>query len=489
MLKCLSQYQELYNAHEKRIDDTELLQKAYKSALYHNKWKETKVDISKLKGYKGLKSLPFISADDLRITWENNTVEDIILTETVGFWYTTSGSMGNKKWIPWTFNDYKIAGIGLAKTLLKFVSAKARVLSIVLPPPFISGIAPFKLLQNTGDLGYPIEVLAFTPEYVQDGFGLLMKRKPTVILGTPSLALRMAEEVAENTPKILKRQAEIQKSTKLRIASIATKIKKIYPKNIFKDMTHGFFGGESLDPFRKAIEDKWGLEAFDLFAFTEGFSGGYECQEHNGMHFPSENAIMEIIPEKELEKEANDPEYVPEAVLFSEAEKGMTGEMVITDFKEALPMIRYRVRDSIKIVSSDECSCGEDGPKVKIIGRTDSIINLGIIRLSAIIFDQLLRKEFNSGKVNLWEVLVTRENFRPKIILSVEPEFVKNEEDFKKDLYDSLYSFDLFQRGLDNDLFILDEIKLVNKLKLEIYGQGKSRTVRYHPDFYKEVKI
>jgi len=485
----MSEFQKLYQKHEKRLDDSQHLQRAYKSALYHERWKKRNVNVKELKGYKGLKTVPFTSANDLRIAWENHSVEDLILTETVGFWYTTSGSMGNKKWIPWTYNDYAIAGLRSAEILLKSLSPRDRVLTIVLPPPFISGSSPFMLLENTGKLGTPIEVLAFSPQYVQDGFGLLMKRQPTIIIGTPSLTLRMADEIAINTPKILKARAEMEKSMKLRVAAFATKLKKIYPKNIFKDMKYGYFGGESLDPFRKAIEDKWGLEAFDIYAFTEGFSGGYECKEHNGLHFPCPYSIIEIIPDKELEKEENDPEYLAETVLATEAEKGLTGELVLTDFKEALPMIRYRVRDAVKVVANDECACGEDSIRLKIMGRTDSVINLGLIRLSAIIFDQLLRKDFKNGKVSLWEVFVSREKYRPKITLTIEPEFVNNEDEFKKELFEALHGFDLFQRGYDNELFLFDEIKFVSKLKHEVYGQGKSRLVRYHPDFFKEIKM
>ena len=122
-------------------------------------------------------------------------------------------------------------------------------------------------------------------------------------------------------------------------------------------------------------------------------------------------------------------------------------------------MIRYRVRDAVKVVANDECACGEDSIRLKIMGRTDSVINLGLIRLSAIIFDQLLRKDFKNGKVSLWEVFVSREKYRPKITLTIEPEFVNNEDEFKKELFEALHGFDLFQRGYDNELFLFDEIK------------------------------
>ncbi|MHA1355878.1 MAG: phenylacetate--CoA ligase family protein [Candidatus Heimdallarchaeota archaeon] len=362
----MSEFDKMYKTHIEHIDKSNLIQRAYKSALYH---------------YNGLSQLPYTDASDLRETWDNHSVEDIILTEKVGFWYTTSGSMGNKKWIPWTYNDYDKAGVALAEIIMNYLTPNDRVLTVVLPPPFISGTTPFKLLENTGKMGTPLEVLAFAPDFLQDGFGLLMKRKPTALICTPSFAVRIADEIAINTPKLLEARAKQENKALLKVAAAVTKLKKIYPKNIFKEMKIGIFGGEKLDPFRKILEDKWGIEAFDAYAFTEGFSGGFECSEHNGLHFPSRNGIIEIIPEKELEKEEKDPTYQPEAIILTEAEEGLIGELVLTDFKEAMPMLRYRVHDRVKIVASEGCTCKFTSPRLKILGRTDGIINMGVIRL------------------------------------------------------------------------------------------------------------
>jgi len=294
----VSEFDKMYKTHIEHIDKSNLIQRAYKSALYHKRWKKKGLDIDSLEGYNGLSQLPYTDASDLRETWDNHSVEDIILTEKVGFWYTTSGSMGNKKWIPWTYNDYDKAGVALAEIIMNYLTPNDRVLTVVLPPPFISGTTPFKLLENTGKMGTPLEVLAFAPDFLQDGFGLLMKRKPTALICTPSFAVRIADEIAINTPKLLEARAKQENKALLKVAAAVTKLKKIYPKNIFKEMKIGIFGGEKLDPFRKILEDKWGIEAFDAYAFTEGFSGGFECSEHNGLHFPSRNGIIEIIPKQ-----------------------------------------------------------------------------------------------------------------------------------------------------------------------------------------------
>jgi phenylacetate-CoA ligase len=427
------------------------------SILYRQKWSQLEdLDVPLLKGYKGLQQLPFVSADDLRETWENHAVEEIILTKTVAFWHCTSGSMGNKKWLPWTYADYQQSKIAIGEKLAINLQPHDIIMAIILSAPFISASVPYRIVESTSAIGLPIEQIVMSPENVKDSFSLLTKRQPTVFMSSPSLALRMAEEIGRSTPEILKKRAKEEKSAKLRLASMITKIKTIKPKRVFKRLRLGYFLTERLAPFRKAIEDLWGIEAFDIYGFTEGFGAGYECQEHNGLHFPSLQVILEIIPEKELEKEQKDPSYIPKAVLLSEAEKGLTGELVATDFKEALPLIRYRVRDLVKVVDADECACGERAPKLEILGRTDSIVNLGVIRFSTIVIDQLLNQEFENGAVSLWEMYVSREGFKPKLTLSIEPKDVANEDAFKKELFNALYGFEVFQLGYDNELFVFE---------------------------------
>ncbi|NHJ47439.1 MAG: phenylacetate--CoA ligase family protein [Asgard group archaeon] len=483
------EFQELYQQHDKMLIKLDHINRASKSALYNNKWKQYNIDASKLKGINGLKKLPFISSNDLRTTWESHSIEEIILTKSVGMWYCTSGSSGNRKWMAWTFNDINRSKKVLGERLLKILKPDDIMMAVLLSSPFISGSVPYRILESTGSVGTPIEQIILSPETVVDGFGILLKRQPTIFMCTPSLALRLAEEIAKNTPQILKAQAKAQKSAKLRIASAVTKIIKVKPKQVFKKLRLGYFVSEKLEPYRKAIEDSFGLEAYDFYGFTEGFGGGFECEIHNGLHFPCLNSILEIIPEDELEKEEKDPNYIPEAILLSEVEKGMRGEIVATDFKEAIPLIRYRMRDRVEVISPEECECDRSTPRLKIIGRTDAMITIGLIRMPVPIIEDLILKKFDNGKVNIWEIFISREGFKPKLTLTVEPEYVKDEVKFKKEIYDSLYSFDLFQRGVDNELFIFDKIKVVSKLKLEVYGQGKRRKVRHHPDFEKSVKM
>jgi phenylacetate-coenzyme A ligase PaaK-like adenylate-forming protein len=48
---------------------------------------------------------------------------------------------------------------------------------------------------------------------------------------------------------------------------------------------------------------------------------------------------------------------------------GLKGELVVSTFSEALPLIRYRTGDLIRVVSTDPCSCGITHPRVAFRGR------------------------------------------------------------------------------------------------------------------------
>ncbi len=487
MLNLLS-FQQHYENQERKLVESDLFRKSSLSALYRYKWSNRDLKIDDSKGFNTLRKLPFIDSNDLRIVWERHPVEEIILTGNVALWHCTSGSMGKKKWIPWSYQDYSTARLEIGRILFEAgLKPEDIMLSITLPAPFISGSLPYRVLESSATVGYPIEQIIASPTSIQDSFELLMKRQPTVLLSTPSLILRIAEEIASRTPSILKKIAEEKGSLKLKIGSTLTKIISIKPKHIFKKLRLGFFTAESLDPYRRVLQDLWGLEAFDLYGFTEGFGVGYECSEHNGLHFPSLNCILEIIPERELERERKQPGYTPEAVLLSEAEKNLTGALVVTDFKEALPLVRYRIGDLVKVVQVEECSCGSVCPKLKILGRVDDIINLGIIRFSTISVDEILKSNMVNGRVDDWEIYVSRKNYKPMLTLTIKPGYIKDEKLFREEIISRLLRIEAFKIGLDAGLFILEPIKFVDKLNLEIIGQGKSRHVRYSSDYNKPV--
>jgi phenylacetate-CoA ligase len=114
------------------------------------------------------------------------------------------------------------------------------------------------------------------------------------------------------------------------------------------------------DNMRQHIEQEMGIDAYDIYGTSE-ISGPMftECAEKDGIHVWSDTVITEII----------DPD------TGESLEPGQRGELVMTILKkEAMPMIRYRIKDLTSVIE-EECACGRTSPRIKrITGRSDDML-------------------------------------------------------------------------------------------------------------------
>jgi len=112
---------------------------------------------------------------------------------------------------------------------------------------------------------------------------------------------------------------------------------------------------------RTALEELWGVPAYDCYGGHEAGNMASECEHKNGMH----------IYEDAYEVEICDPETnrtVPD---------GERGNIVVTTFfKYSAPLIRYNYNDVSAIMPS-ECPCGIRLRRLeKLFGRSDNMIKV-----------------------------------------------------------------------------------------------------------------
>ena len=124
----------------------------------------------------------------------------------------------------------------------------------------------------------------------------------------------------------------------------------------------GIFGAEPwTEEMRREIENRMGIEAYDIYGLTEIIGPGVsvECEHRNGLHINEDHFLPEIIDPATGEK-------LP---------YGEEGELVFTTLtKEAMPVIRYRTRDRT-VLHAEECACGRTMVRMeKIRGRTDDML-------------------------------------------------------------------------------------------------------------------
>ncbi len=199
----------------------------------------------------------------------------------------------------------------------------------------------------------------------------------TVLVCTPSYALRLAEVAEEN-------------DMNMRESSIRVTI-------------HAGEPGASIPATRERIERAWGASAYDHAGMTEMGAYGFTCARQQGLHVNEGEFIAEIL----------DPR------TGQQVEEGQTGELVLTNLgRWGTPAIRYRTGDLVRH-GGYHCSCGRtflslaDG----ILGRVDDML---IVRGVNVYPSGLADVLHRFPEVAEYRVIVTQEGSMDEIALQVE---------------------------------------------------------------------
>ena len=188
----------------------------------------------------------------------------------------------------------------------------------------------------------------------------------TAIAGTPSYTLVIAEAAAE---------AGIDLHTRMRVQA-------------------GFFGAEPwTEGMRREIEDRFGLEAFDIYGLTEVIGPGIaaECTEHKGLHINEDHFYPEVI----------DP------MSGARLPIGQAGELVFTCLtREAIPLLRYRTRDRVTLIDG-VCGCGRTSVRMqRVQGRTDDMLIVRGVNVFPTQIEQILLS--HPGLSSNYQIVIDR---------------------------------------------------------------------------------
>lgn len=112
---------------------------------------------------------------------------------------------------------------------------------------------------------------------------------------------------------------------------------------------------------RARIERAWGSSARLYYGSMESGPIGVECSHKSGFHIAENHTCAEILPIQGLARE-DLPGF---------------GELVVTNLSRlASPLIRYRTEDLV-YVDDTPCPCGLAGPRLRVLGRRQDVIELG----------------------------------------------------------------------------------------------------------------
>lgn len=145
-------------------------------------------------------------------------------------------------------------------------------------------------------------------------------------------------------------------------------------------LSRAFIGAEPhSEESRKKIEEFYGVDAFNSYGLSEMCGPGvaFECPHKEGMHIWEDRYLVEVI----------DP------VTGRPVDPGVEGELVLTTLdREAMPMIRYRTRDRVRIMP-DPCECGRTHRRIsRITGRTDDMLIIKGVNIFPVQVEQVLMR-------------------------------------------------------------------------------------------------
>lgn len=297
-------------------------------AFYRQALEEHNVHPQDISTPGDIERLPFTVKDHFRTTYPYGLFA-VPLKEVVRL-HASSGTTGKAVVGGYTRADIAMWGEVMARTLAA---------GGVTADDIVQNFAGYGLF--TGGLGVHLgaEIIGATVVPISGGLTrrqlqLMEDFRVTAINGTPSYALVIAEAAA-------KEGIDLRNRMKVQV---------------------GFFGAEPwTEAMRTEIEERFGIEAFDIYGLTEVIGPGVaaECSQHQGLHVNEDHFYPEVIDPESGKRLAD----------------GQIGELVFTCLtREALPLLRYRTRDRGALFH-DPCPCGRTFVRMqRVNSRIDDML-------------------------------------------------------------------------------------------------------------------
>ncbi len=295
--------------------------------FYHDRMVEQDVRPDDVTSLQDIRKLPFMYKQDLRDNYPDKMFT--VPKDQIVRYHVSSGTTGKPTLVGYTKNDIGYWTESLARSLTSIGVGPGDVLQV----SYGYGLFTGGLGLHYGGEAVGATVLPSGTGGTQRQVELIQDLGVTVIACTPSYLIHLGEVAAEMG-------VDLRRDTKLRKAIL---------------------GAEPWsESMRRKIQDDLGVEPYDIYGTSEQAGPMFtECSERNGIHVSGDLMYVEIV-----DPDSGEP-----------LEEGERGEMVVTMLqKEAMPMIRYKVKD-VTCLMEGECACGRTSPRIgRVTGRTDDML-------------------------------------------------------------------------------------------------------------------
>lgn len=258
------------------------------------------------------------------------------------------------------------------------------------PLPYATGLLPLLLGEETDIRFLPEVKEAVNMSFSQRnklGFKLALQKDVELFFGLGSVAYAVSQSLASSgagskdlasllkcDPHMLYRMAKAKRLSKKENHAIR-------PKDLFG--LKGFMvAGTDNRCYKDELEELWGIRPMEIFAGTEPSLIGTESWTRKGMYFFPDSCFYEFITEADMEKNEENPSFVPHTLLMDEVIPGEIYELVLTVLKGGA-FARYRCGDMYRCVGLSNREDGTRIPRFEYIDRVPSIIDIaGFTRIS-----------------------------------------------------------------------------------------------------------
>ncbi len=334
-------YEECHNKFDRPLLKRQLKYVAENCIFYLEKYGEYSLDNKKIINVNNFDTLPFTYKDEILTEQEKYPPFGRLATKgnqlNLRRVHITSGSTGRPFYVILTENDLSATiEAGRRAFICAGLTADDTVIHCLNYCLWAGGLTDHLNLEATGATVIPYGV-GNTIQLLQT----IINLRPTTISCTPSYLSRLEYILRE----------EFQ----------------LAPADLgLKKALLGGEGGLQNPSVRSRIEDIWNMKAIDAnYGMADVLSiFGAECAAREGLHFHGQGILyLELI-------DPTDNRKLP-------IKDGQVGEMVLTNLRrEAQPLVRYRTRDLIQIISTSQCKCGRKSLRFLVLGRSDDMITV-----------------------------------------------------------------------------------------------------------------
>jgi phenylacetate-CoA ligase len=208
----------------------------------------------------------------------------------------------------------------------------------------------------------------------------IMRMRPTVLVSTPTFALRLAQVAAEMG-------VDIRNST----------------------IRHTYHAGEpgpfALPAMRRALDEAWGAQSGELLGIAEVDAFAPGCPERDGVHVNEMNVFC----------------WSRDPIGGQETAAGEIGENIITSYvNSAQPLINYHTHDLVRRQRS--CACGRTWDKLDgvVLGRTDFMMTVRGTNVYPTAVENILGEI--DGVSHYYQLVLSRQDENDMMTVAFEPD-------------------------------------------------------------------